>query len=87
MMQLNEDLERLAQLIAVKTGKPPSDIIKEALEARAREVGVDTSTPHRRKPFDEAAIRALIERTAALPLLDDRTPDEIIGYDEFGVPR
>jgi len=26
-------------------------------------------------------------RVAALPLLDDRSADEIIGYDEFGVPR
>ena len=26
-------------------------------------------------------------RCAALPVLDPRSPDEMIGYDEFGVPR
>jgi hypothetical protein len=26
------------------------------------------------------------ERCARLPVYDSRTPDEIIGYDEFGVP-
>jgi hypothetical protein len=29
---------------------------------------------------------AIPDRGAALPVLDDRTPDEFIGYDEFGVP-
>lgn len=26
----------------------------------------------------------IAEQLAELPVLDDRTPDEIIGYDEFG---
>jgi hypothetical protein len=33
-----------------------------------------------------AAIREIQERLAKLPVLDSRTPDEIIGYDEFGLP-
>ena len=28
----------------------------------------------------------IAKRCAALPLLDHRTPDEILGYDEFGIP-
>jgi antitoxin VapB len=28
----------------------------------------------------------IAERCAALPLLDRRTPDEILGYDEHGMP-
>ena len=27
------------------------------------------------------------DRFAAYPVLDARSPDEIIGYDEFGVPH
>jgi antitoxin (DNA-binding transcriptional repressor) of toxin-antitoxin stability system len=37
--------------------------------------------------FDEAKVRSIIARVSALPILDDRTADEIIGYDEFGVPE
>jgi antitoxin VapB len=28
----------------------------------------------------------IARRCAALPLLDRRTPDEILGYDEYGMP-
>lgn len=28
----------------------------------------------------------IAKRCAALPLLDHRTPDEILGYDEYGLP-
>ena len=37
-------------------------------------------------PWDDAAIDAIIERFNALPLLDDRTDDEILGYGENGLP-
>ncbi len=36
--------------------------------------------------IDRAAVRRIIARTAALPVLDRRTPDEILGYDEIGLP-
>lgn len=43
----------------------------------------------RRRPAVEAR-RALLgriaEHCAKLPLRDDRTPDEIIGYDDVGLP-
>ena len=39
-----------------------------------------------RKPLDMAKIRELQARVAALPVLDTRTADEILGYDEFGLP-
>jgi antitoxin VapB len=34
-----------------------------------------------------AAIREIQESLANLPVLDPRTPDEILGYDEFGLPH
>lgn len=33
-----------------------------------------------------AAIDEISRRCAAMPVLDDRTPDEIVGYDENGLP-
>jgi antitoxin VapB len=38
-------------------------------------------------PIDRAGIEAISRKIAALPVLDSRTPDEILGYDEFGIPR
>jgi hypothetical protein len=37
---------------------------------------------HRRKIVDE-----LLRRVDAPPTIDPRTPDEILGYDEHGLPR
>jgi antitoxin VapB len=34
-----------------------------------------------------AAIREIQESLAKLPVLDPRTPDELLGYDEFGLPH
>ena len=37
-------------------------------------------------PLDQAKLDTIIARFAALPILDGRTADEIIGYDENGLP-
>jgi antitoxin VapB len=85
-MSLNipAEVEQLARLVAIKTGKSPDDVLKEAVEERARAAGV---SPARRRPFDEAKVRAIIERVAALPVLDTRSDDEILGYNDIGVPE
>jgi antitoxin VapB len=36
-------------------------------------------------PWDDSAIDAIIERFNTLPVLDTRSDDEILGYDEFGL--
>jgi antitoxin VapB len=41
---------------------------------------------HGRRLLSEE-LREIGERCAALPTLDDRTEDEILGYDENGLPR
>jgi antitoxin VapB len=35
----------------------------------------------------EEALRAIGERCSKLPVLDDRSPDEILGYGEDGLPH
>ena len=40
-----------------------------------------------KKKFDRAAIEAALARIDQLPVLDDRPADEIIGYDEDGLPK
>jgi len=34
-----------------------------------------------------ARVMEIARRVSAKPILDPRSPDEIIGYDEHGVPR
>jgi antitoxin VapB len=54
---------------------------KRALEERLRRTGAEA---HKAALFED--LEAIRRRLAALPVLDDRTPDEIIGYDENGIP-
>lgn len=89
MHVLAQDVEAVARQLSSFTGQSIDDVVREAIEARARAAGVQLPSPPRRKTVEEriAGMRAISDRCAALPVLDDRTPDEIIGYDEFGVPR
>jgi hypothetical protein len=54
-------------------------IVEEIMERMRRQPRPDPESTR-------AAIREIQERSAKLPVLDARTPDEIIGYDEFGLP-
>ena len=70
----------LAVELATLEGKSLTQVVKEALREKR-----DREWDHRR-----GLARRLMEigaQCAKLPVLDARTPDEIIGYDEIGVPR
>jgi antitoxin VapB len=77
----NDRAERLARELARETGESLTTAITRALEERlARLDG-------RRSPADKLALaRTVLRRMDALPVLDDRSPDEIMGYDEHGLP-
>ena len=75
--------------MAQKSGKNPDMILTEAIEKLAREAGIKRARQRQHKTPQEKA-RALDEisqRFVARPVLDERSSDEIIGYDKFGVPR
>jgi len=38
------------------------------------------------RPIDWKKVDAITRKIAALPVLDSRSDDEILGYDEFGIP-
>jgi hypothetical protein len=40
----------------------------------------------RSRPIDWKKVEAIKKEIPALPILDSRTDDEILGYDEFGIP-
>lgn len=77
----NPEADRLARELATRTGESLTDAVVIALRERlARETGRARVVPLRE---ELAAIR---QRCASLPVLDSRTPDEILGYDEHGLP-
>ncbi|MBI5129638.1 MAG: type II toxin-antitoxin system VapB family antitoxin [Rhodopseudomonas palustris] len=75
------ETERLARDLAQATGETITQATKRALEERLRRIGGQS----RRTALleDMAEIR---RRWRAMPVLDDRTPDEILGYDKNGLP-
>ena len=82
------DTERLAQKLAEATGKPLPTIVREAITARAEAAGVTLNTRKRLAGQDLIdRIIAISDHCASLPVIDPRSPEEIIGYDEFGVPN
>ncbi|MFM2064225.1 MAG: hypothetical protein RLZZ507_3896 [Cyanobacteriota bacterium] len=40
-----------------------------------------------KREVDINAVRSICNQIRNLPMLDSRTPDEIIGYNEFGIPE
>jgi antitoxin VapB len=74
------ETDRLARALAAATGESLTEAIRRALEERlARE------TQRSRRGFD-AEIRRIQERVARLPVIDPRSAEEILGYDEHGLP-
>lgn len=69
--------------LARRTGHSLTQVVKEALRERLdRERSRRTGTSRLVERVMERARRA-----SSRPVLDARTPDEILGYDESGVPR
>ena len=86
--QLDGDAERRLRELVEATGKPADDIIRDALEAWAAKVPPSTGRRPKRSPAEKgAAIDKIVARFKTLPVLDARPADEIVGYDEIGVPR
>lgn len=75
----NPKAEELAKEVAKETGETMTQAIIISLEEKLERVrGKRTS-----KDFVEE-IMAISKRISALPDLDPRTPDEILGYNDIG---
>lgn len=75
------EADRLARELAARTGETLTEAVVVALRERlARETG-------RTRPVAlHEELAAIRQRCSALPVLDDRTADDILGYDERGLP-
>ncbi len=77
----NAEAERLAEQVTALTGETKTLAVTRALRDR-----LDRLRNHRsgRRLADE--LDEIARRCASLPVIDDRSPEEILGYDENGVP-
>jgi antitoxin VapB len=78
----NPEAERLATELAKQTGETKTEAVTKALRDRLARVRRDRS---RRRLADE--LEEIAAHCASLPVLDARPADEILGYDEHGLPR
>jgi antitoxin VapB len=72
------EADRLARQLAEHTGETVEQAVVQALRDRlAKQEEIARKLE---------ALRGIQRRVAALPVLDHRTADEILGYDENGLP-
>ena len=74
--------ERLARNLAQLTGESITTATRRAIEERLRRVGGQS---RRAALLEEMA--EIRRRWSEMPVADERSADEILGYDEHGLPR
>ena len=72
----------MAREISEKTGESLTSTLQKALEERQARL-----KRQRRGDILLSQLEEILHRVDQLPVLDSRTPDEIIGYDQHGLPR
>ena len=91
MVDLSHETETLIVAKVAHTGRTPVEIVRDALT----HTGAVLPWRNSAKPLPEAMSKAeliaemeeIAARSAARPTADPRSIDEIVGYDDFGMPR
>jgi antitoxin VapB len=78
----NPEAERLAAELARQTGETKTEAVTKALRDRLARVRRERT---KRRLADE--LEEIAEHCANLPVRDHRRAEEILGYDENGLPR
>jgi antitoxin VapB len=73
----DRETEEVVRRLAQRTGLSITDAVKQAAIEKLQAIEAD-------KVARKAALRAFIDRARALPNLDPRTDDEILGYNDRG---
>ena len=76
------ETERLARALAQRTGETLPVATRRALEERLRRISGDA-----RKAALLEDLAASRRRWSAMPVLDSRSADDMLGYDAHGLPR
>ncbi len=74
------EADRLARELAEKTGESITQAVKTALKEQLRREGAKSPVGLSEQLMD------ISHRASRLPRKSDRTPDQVIGYDDRGLP-
>lgn len=77
----NPEAEKLAAALARLTGETKTDAVTKALRDRLTRLRRERARRRLADELDEIALHC-----AALPVTDQRSEAEILGYDERGIP-
>ena len=77
----SDEADRLARELAAETGETLTEAVETALRERLEREHARNAASMR------ARLAQLAADAAAMRVADDRTPAEIIGYDDAGLPR
>jgi antitoxin VapB len=78
----NKHTEELAAALAKLTGETKTEAVTQSLRERLERLRNSRAKRRLADQLDEIA-----QHCARLPVLDDRSVDEIMGYDKHGLPR
>lgn len=78
----NPETERLAATLAKLTGETKTHAVTQSLRERLGRIRRRRSNRRKLEELEEIAAHC-----SSLPVLDPRSPDDIIGYDDQGLPR
>jgi antitoxin VapB len=76
------ETDRLANELASLTGETPAQAVRTALAQR-----LERERRQREGKRLAERLNEIAKHCASLPDYDTRSPDDIIGYDEYGAPR
>jgi antitoxin VapB len=77
----NPETEKLARQVSRLTGETLTEAIGKSLEERLERLQGSRNRDTIRKEIDK-----ILARVHGLPVRDERPEDEILGYDENGIP-
>jgi antitoxin VapB len=76
------ETDRIVRELAARTGETITEAVRKAAQERAK------SLPAlQRERVNRTQLAALLAEIQTYPVSDNRTPDEIVGYDNSGLPR
>ncbi len=82
MIDLSQETEALARRLAAAQSVTVDTAVRQALEARAQAAGIAPEPPRNRSPeavsMRRARMHRLAREIASLPILDPRSPREIV---------
>jgi antitoxin VapB len=76
----NPEADRLARELSAATGESLTQAVVTALRERLDRI------QRSRAPMITRRLQALKDELRTYPVVDSRSPDEIVGYDEHGLP-